>query len=206
MRRRILLAVVLVSFGVLAWRFLATPAPGLAFADQGRQHVNRDDTLSFAYNSSPPTSGPHVETWVPAGIYQDSKPNGELLHSLEHGYVIVFYSCGIPVRHSGRSILPLVYADHLRDDGLPGPHGGEATTSGEQEAVTQECHELRQQLETIAYRKRLYKLIVLPYPDLRAPITLAAWRHLELLDRFDAARIERFIDYYRDQGPEQTME
>jgi hypothetical protein len=61
------------------------------FPDLGRTHIGEGETVK--YNSNPPTSGPHLPTWERYGI--KTKPvNDELLvHSLEHGYVIMSYNC-----------------------------------------------------------------------------------------------------------------
>jgi hypothetical protein len=50
------------------------------------------------YNSDPPTSGRHYAASLPAGFYHEEDvqgpyPEGYLVHSLEHGYVIFWYNC-----------------------------------------------------------------------------------------------------------------
>lgn len=40
------------------------------------------------------------------------------------------------------------------------------------------------------------KVIVAPYPEMKAPIALTAWGRIDTLDRFDEARIERFVKAY----------
>lgn len=52
------------------------------------------------YNSDPPTSGRHYDTQAFAGLYTEADlesfgefPEGYLVHSLEHGYVIFWYNC-----------------------------------------------------------------------------------------------------------------
>ena len=47
------------------------------------------------YKSVPPTSGTHNPQWYPAGVYDKNADITQLIHSLEHGYVILFYN-GIP--------------------------------------------------------------------------------------------------------------
>jgi hypothetical protein len=61
-----------------------------------------DDTVPGPYNSDPPTSGPHYAEDLPAGFYQESDlagmpehPEGMLVHSLEHGYIIFWYNCDL---------------------------------------------------------------------------------------------------------------
>jgi len=54
------------------------------------------------FSSDPPTSGPHYSQPMPAGFYEDGDPEtqyaypeGYLLHSLEHGYVIFWFNCDL---------------------------------------------------------------------------------------------------------------
>ncbi|MBI3577281.1 DUF3105 domain-containing protein [Candidatus Gottesmanbacteria bacterium] len=158
--------IVLGIVGIIAvgWflKYITTPLPGQSMPDQGREHVSAEKMAAFVYNSNPPTSGPHLETWVKPGVYTEPQKEGELVHSLEHGYVIIHY----------------------------------ATASAE----------LAPQLEEVARRKGLKKLIVVPRPQLDTKIALTAWIYIDKFNDFDAKRIEKFIDYHRDQGPEKTME
>ena len=67
---------------------------GEKMADEGAGHVGRNETHS-AYESNPPTSGPH---WVGvAGPGIKSKPVADelVLHSMEHGAVVVWYREGL---------------------------------------------------------------------------------------------------------------
>lgn len=52
------------------------------------------------HNTDPPTSGPHYSTPLSAGFYEEDAletygpfPEGYLIHSLEHGYVVFWYNC-----------------------------------------------------------------------------------------------------------------
>lgn len=54
------------------------------------------------YKSDPPTSGRHYADSLPAGFYDENDlqtlpehPEGLLVHSLEHGYVIFWYNCDL---------------------------------------------------------------------------------------------------------------
>lgn len=82
----IALAVIL-YFG---WRVFG-PKPGQSFPFQVRQHIQLGDPHE-PYNSDPPTSGPHAAP-VTAGFYDDALPDENLVHNLEHGYVIIWYNC-----------------------------------------------------------------------------------------------------------------
>lgn len=45
-----------------------------------------------SYPSRPPASGPHAGSTLPAGVYTSPPPLDALIHSLEHGAAIVWYS------------------------------------------------------------------------------------------------------------------
>jgi hypothetical protein len=62
--------------------------------DQGNAHVPNGTTVN--YNSDPPTSGPHYAEPLPAGFYTDAVLDGHIVHSMEHGYVVIWYDCSTP--------------------------------------------------------------------------------------------------------------
>ena len=70
------------------------------FPDQGRRHLAEGETFPIqAYNSYPPTSGPHDAAGVPPGLYAADQADpfnatpafAELLPLLEAGGVVVYY-------------------------------------------------------------------------------------------------------------------
>ena len=67
------------------------PKPGQSLPLLSRTHIKVGDTHE-PYNSNPPTSGPHADP-VPAGFYDQAPPDENLVHNLEHGYVIIWYNC-----------------------------------------------------------------------------------------------------------------
>lgn len=93
-RNLFVLILVIGILGVGGYRFYKSatkPLPGQAVADLGREHV--PDGTEVEYNSNPPTSGPHYGEWARAGVYDEPLADGLLIHSLEHGYVIMSYNC-----------------------------------------------------------------------------------------------------------------
>jgi hypothetical protein len=67
-----------------------------------RAHVP-SNTVPGPYNSNPPAGGSHFDTDFSEKFYQESDlpslpvhPEGYLVHSLEHGYVIFWYNCQVP--------------------------------------------------------------------------------------------------------------
>jgi hypothetical protein len=58
---------------------------------EGRQHI--DPEADAEYERVPPTSGPHYPPGqeTAAGFYEEPQPYERLVHSLEHGAVVVYY-------------------------------------------------------------------------------------------------------------------
>jgi hypothetical protein len=98
-------AMIAVIWGVI---FFANKSPGNTglvgeeVAVPSRDHV-ASNTVPGPYNSNPPAGGSHFDTDFPAKFFQESEvaalpkhPEGYLVHSLEHGYVIFWYNCLFP--------------------------------------------------------------------------------------------------------------
>lgn len=181
--------------GLFFWIFQETnkPQPGTQIPDLGRGHVPVG-TEEF-YNSNPPTSGPHYEVWTRAGILDAPPDDRFLLHSLEHGYVVMSYNCDL----QNPLVAMVNEASNSAKLATDSAFLSEPFRSGD-------CSTLKDNLAKVFDEKGKRKLIVVPRPDLNAPIVLTAWTRLQKLDAFDKDAINGFIDAYRDQGPEKTME
>lgn len=59
------------------------------FPSEGTAHVATGAEVDYA--TSPPTSGPHYGSPAEPGFYTEAPPAGNLVHSLEHGAVVVYY-------------------------------------------------------------------------------------------------------------------
>lgn len=59
--------------------------------DDGAEHAVTCSPLTFAFN--PATSGTHFSNWAAYKTYTKPVPEGFLVHSLEHGAVVVGYDC-----------------------------------------------------------------------------------------------------------------
>ncbi|HMN63225.1 MAG TPA: DUF3105 domain-containing protein [Anaerolinea sp.] len=107
--RNRILTYVGISLGALALAaviFLAVNAPSASAALMGdevpilsRDHIPTD-SVPGPYNSNPPAGGAHYPIDFTEHFYQESElaslpahPEGYLVHSLEHGYVIFWYNC-----------------------------------------------------------------------------------------------------------------
>jgi hypothetical protein len=63
------------------------------FPSQGAEHV--DSGTEIDDERVPPLSGPHYASATEAGFYEETPPLGNLVHSLEHGAVVVYYDPGV---------------------------------------------------------------------------------------------------------------
>ncbi len=86
--RRIWVAVTVVVFLAIPARAQQDPLAAVqTFPDQGAEHApGRVD-----YGTSFPTSGPHASSPVPPGFYASNVPQEPLVHSLEHGNIVIYY-------------------------------------------------------------------------------------------------------------------
>ena len=62
---------------------------------QGNSHIDFGGTSPLAYNSTPPTSGPHYGNLVAWNIYGPDQPQRyeHLVHNMEDAGVIIYYQC-----------------------------------------------------------------------------------------------------------------
>ncbi len=59
------------------------------FPDNGRKHVEPGESVN--YEEDFPTSGPHDPNPVVPGVYSQAQQPKQLVHSLEHGNIVVYY-------------------------------------------------------------------------------------------------------------------
>ena len=91
LRIGLIAVVVAISGGLLAWQNLR-PAYGEKVTDLGNQHLAEGQTFD-AYNTRPPTSGPHYNSKAPDGIHAEPIADELQVHNLEDGAVIIQYDC-----------------------------------------------------------------------------------------------------------------
>lgn len=201
----------LVFGGYLLVKQSSKPLPGQAVSDQGREHV--PDGTKVEYNSNPPTSGAHFADWTRWGVLSKPVSDGHLVHSLEHGYVILSYNCNSKISNDQFSIFNvLAHEEELLPPASPSTENNEETPQDPNaepmgsEWESAECKDLVAKLSAIYEKKGKKKIIVIPRPNLDAKIALTAWGRIDKLESFDEERIVKFIDAFLNRGPEQTME
>lgn len=196
---------VLVTILVFVWLIKASlkPLHGISYEDEGRTHVGVEEKVT--YKTNPPSSGSHYADWTRAGIYETPTQDEYLVHSLEHGYVIIYYNC--EKIKTAQGLVRQAYAHGDEEEGQVdgGEEQNEEAPVGPQ-WQTNECKTLKEQLKKVAEENRVWKLIVMPRHSLDTTIALAAWTRIDTFNEFDEKRITEFITTYRDNGPEKTME
>lgn len=197
------LAVIILAAFVV-WFFVESskPLPGEKMADLGREHVPAGTQTD--YNSNPPTSGKHYADWIRSGVYSEPKDDRNLIHSLEHGYVIMSYNCDIQAQSF--NLVKSVYAHGIEEEINQSTDEATASSVLSNNFRSDDCHKLVDQLISIYEKKGKTKLIVIPRPNLEVRIALTAWNYLDKFNEFDQNRIEKFIDTHLNMGPEKTTE
>lgn len=219
--------------GWLIYTQMNRPLPGEGFSELGREHVT--DISNVVYNSNPPTSGPHFAAWAKAGQYDEEISDGYLLHSLEHGYVILSYDCEQSIRageYKSRSrnlhsstLLFLNSIVHAHEDGeevlTPATDSAQPLTvmkvgapftpeTAPRVVALPEAFK-SESCKNLAgqlaqYLKVAKKVIVVPKPGMDTPIALTSWGRILKLERNDKGKIEEFVKAWHDRGPEKTVE
>jgi hypothetical protein len=69
------------------------PKPGKSVEVMNNQnHIKSIDTSHEAYNTDPPTSGPHAENMANWGFSKEILPKELLVHNLEDGGIVIYYN------------------------------------------------------------------------------------------------------------------
>jgi hypothetical protein len=155
---------VLVVGGLLAWAimYFLQPQPGRTVAIASQTHIAETEK-GDDYTSVPPTSGEHYATTATNGVHQEPVPNELQVHNLEHGQIMVQYTCT-------------------------------------------DCPQLADQLAVFAQRYPKWVLVApYPNPQVGARIALTAWGRIDTFDEYDEQRITRFIESYKNRGPERVI-
>ena len=138
---------------------------------QGNSHIDSGATSPLAYNSTPPTSGPHYGNLVAWKIYGPDQPQRyeNLVHNMEDAGVLIYYQCpdNCPDLLKQLSDIADSYIKAGKHVAVI-PNNPSWTVNGSQP---------------------LHK-------DMGAHIALTAWTKILKMDQVDAAKIRKFIDQY----------
>lgn len=96
-RRALWTAGILLAFVALVWVIIwlasqsARNAPGVSYAEVGREHIDLQALPPKPYNSNPPSSGAHYPSPANWGVYEYEVNDRIFLHNLEHGGIWIAY-------------------------------------------------------------------------------------------------------------------
>ncbi len=205
MKKIIIISIAVAALvALLVWAYIASskPLPGVAQLQPGREHRPQDTKLT--YNFNPPTSGDHYDQWITKGVYDTPRPDGNLVHSLEHGYVIIWYDCA--VQPTGFSLVKKALAQASTMTA-----GSEGSPSARLEDMpeafrSEQCTALKKELEGVYDAMGHHKLIIIPRPSMGKRIVLTAWGYSQEFNSVDRTKMKEFVDAFRDHGPEATNE
>lgn len=127
-----------------------TDGPEIAQSNPDGVHVQAIPRLS-QYASSPPASGPMADFTFPAGVEQEAPDMGAVIHSIEHGAAVIWYSPDANKGSELKKIEEFVGAnrDHTimapyeyPDEGAAGRLAGDTKMALASWHRVQECDEL----------------------------------------------------------------
>ncbi|MFQ5858060.1 MAG: DUF3105 domain-containing protein [Anaerolineae bacterium] len=90
-----LLVILVVVGAVVGARARRGPQPGEAVEGMGNLHLQSLDEPHAPYNTSPPTSGPHIELHAERKISTEPVAPEIQVHELEHGGIFINYNCEV---------------------------------------------------------------------------------------------------------------
>ena len=213
----IVVALLLVGGGwyVFSLKQSSTNAPAKdlgvkTYPDQGRDHIV--NLAGTEYNSNPPTSGNHFAIWAKRGAYPYLISDGHLLHSLEHGYVLISYNCGDKASSSAtlkyEAGAPLTTIEPPKENTMsfftPGNNAPSSVGELPPAFSSDSCKTLVSSLTGLL--SSFDRLIIVPRTNMDSTIAASAWTKQIKMNSLDLERIKGFIDAYQYQGPEKTIE
>jgi len=82
---------------------------------QGRSMAENPKGEGIPYTTDPPTHGPHTPYLAPWGVHKDPVPRAVLIHNMEDGGVIVWYSPALASAEAVTRLTEIVqrYPQHV---------------------------------------------------------------------------------------------
>ena len=138
--------------------------------DEGATHIPCTSTVD--YLTEPPSSGNHYSCWAAYQTYSAPIPWGNLVHSLEHGAIVIVYNCPDGCAADVANIQAFI-------DGLP---------------LDSDC--------APSLGKNRVILMPDPDPNLGVRFAASSWDWTLRADCFDPAAFRQFFDQHYDHGRE----
>lgn len=167
-QKAVLWALVVVGIPAILYWLVTVFAPsqeelsGEFYQTQGGEHIAPPyENPPYEWNTNPPTGGWHTGVTLGAGFYETKQDFPPIIHSLEHGAVVIYYKTSIP-------------------------------------------EEDKERLRKFWDNNSRLKLIVVPYDSMDYNYALTAWERLDAFDKYERARIEKFVSDHHNKGPERA--
>ena len=81
---------------------------------------HREVCSELSFDPYPPSSGPHFSQWAAFGAYDAPVPFGFLVHSMEHGAVVLVHNCDGAACDEVQAEVTALIADHGDDPACRG--------------------------------------------------------------------------------------
>ncbi len=91
--------------GLLIYQQASEGELGREVPSEGALHVEQGTVID--YQNYPPSSGPHYPAPYNWGVYTEEVPEGNFVHNLEHGGIVILYKCDEPCPDLERSLVDL---------------------------------------------------------------------------------------------------
>ena len=148
--------------------------PGRVVSIQGREHIEKG-AQHVTYNSKPATSGPHWNLGGEAPVPWGIYEEPKPDEGLIHN----LEHGGVGIHYNCRDCPDLV-------------------------AQIQDFYKKTAETNKLPLFPNSTKLVVAPYYDMSNRIALTAWGRIDAFDQWDEERVVRFVDAFRNKGPEAT--
>jgi hypothetical protein len=147
-------------------------------AMQGQAGVHVPSGSAVTYCSNPPSSGPHYAIWADFQVYKAPVPAPYLVHSLEHGAVVLYWKCH--------------------------PPAGAADECPEPEALVNELRKIRDNVpvDPLCVAPTRARIIIAPSKDINTEVAAAAWGATYQAACVDPPTLEAFVRDHYAKGPE----
>lgn len=225
----VLALVILGGLGLWGYKAVTKSLPGEAVREANGSPLSREhvtDIAGIAYTSNPPAGGKHFSIWAKPGVYDRLISDGYFIHSMEHGYIIIWYDCDTPAPSSQFKVYKEVLAhegeefENSSESGKLLMHMTAKVATGTSWITPENQPEIEVPLsvsfqseackalvkELSSFTKVAQRVIVTPRQGMDTPIALTAWERILRLGSVDKEAIENFINTFHNRGPEQTME
>jgi hypothetical protein len=135
--------------------------------------LHTDACGELAYGTNPPSSGTHYGRWPAFKVYDAPVPRGFLVHAMEHGAVVIGYSCTDCEEELAEA------------EALVGELGPDPLCCTDPSCVGATT-----------------RLILTPDPRLDTRWAVAAWGFTLVSDCFEPDVFRAFVEAHRGRGPE----